>query len=228
VEILKFNTHEELSYEAGNYLRKLLSREDIKMISLAAGETPIATYQELVNDLPDLSQKTFVGLDEWVGLNGSVRGSCYETLDNSVFNPWNVKKKQIHFFNGKSKNLLSQCDEINELLKKKYLDLIVLGLGLNGHLGFNEPGSSFDSLARVVDLSETTVRVGQKYFDRKMKLSRGLTIGLSQIKEAKHIMLLVKGEHKKEILNRFLTGEVSEQIPATVLRGLDQCRVFIS
>lgn len=191
-------------------------------ICLAGGYTPIGTYQifsqKAKESKLDLTGITFVGLDEWVGLNGADKGSCRETLDEYIFRPLHVREDHILFFDGKAANSDKECSRVVEELEQKGgLDFALLGIGLNGHVGFNEPHVPMEQKAHVVTLDDVTRDVSSKYFKEVIKVSQGMTLGMKTILSSDQIVLLASGAEKAEIIAQAVNEKPSPEIPASLL-----------
>jgi glucosamine-6-phosphate isomerase len=203
------------------------------LLCLAGGDTPLGVYKNFVElskpGRADFKNAEFIGLDEWVGLDGSDSGSCRFTLDENLYHPLEIKESKIQFFDGKATDLRRQCDEIHQFLETNGpIDLVLLGIGMNGHVGFNEPGSTLDSVCRVVSLDETTQTVGKKYFETEQKLSQGITLGLKQILETRVVVLIASGERKKSIVKKLLDNEkVDPSFSVSSLWQHPNCYLFV-
>ncbi len=113
------------------------------------------------------------------------------------------------------------------LAEKGPIDLMLLGIGLNGHIGFNEPGASFESYAHVIQLDKTTQTVGQKYFQSEQTLNEGITLGLKHVMESQHVILMAKGTKKRDIIHLALDGDVTEAVPASILQNHTNSEVMV-
>lgn len=220
-----------MSQAAGKIIIEEIKNNPVSLLTFAAGNTPIGILKFLVQfcrkERNFFKNSFFVSLDEWVGMNGSNVGSCRNTLDSFFFHPMGIDNSQILFFNGKPKNLPRECMRVNRYLEKMGpLDLVLLGVGLNGHIGFNEPGTLEGSECRSVDLQESTQKKGANYFDQNKDLSQGLTLGIKQLMEAKLIILVANGIQKAGILKDLLTKEIGSEIPASFLRRHPNCKVI--
>jgi len=224
--------YEELCKEVAHFIVDEIKEISSPLLCLAGGDTPIGVYKSFIelsqSSKADFNKAEFIGLDEWVGLDGSDSGSCRFTLDESLYRPLNIKKSKIHFFDGKAPDLLGQCEEANQFLKNNgSMDLALLGIGMNGHVGFNEPGSSLDSVCRIVSLDETTQTVGQKYFETEKKLNQGITLGLKQILETRIVVLMASGEKKRPIIKELLAiKEFNPSFPVSSLWQHPNCYLF--
>jgi glucosamine-6-phosphate isomerase len=217
------DTYEELSQQAADEVLQLMQASRHPLFCPASGDTPAGLYRALTerarDQQLDLSRWNYVGLDEWVGMNGSDEGSCRYHLDRQLFHPLQVHEEQICFFDGRAHDLQGECDRVEDFIRRLGgIEVAVLGLGLNGHIGMNEPGTAVGLRSHVTNLDPITQQVGQKYFTQQQQLSRGITLGLHTLLEARHLILMVSGAHKAEIVRRALEEEISEQLPATLLR----------
>lgn len=225
--------YDEMSAAAGSFIIQFLNENVQKRwLCFAAGNSPLGIFKYLVQAFRQgrihFGAANFVSLDEWVGMDATDSGSCRNTLDKHFFKPLGIAETQIYFFDGKSADLKGECDRMNATLKRRGpLDLILLGLGLNGHLGFNEPGTSSQALCHCSALQTSTREFGQKYFRTKKDLNRGLTLGLKQIGDAKLIVLVVSGRRKAAIVRKLLQEGPTEEIPATALRSHPDCHLFL-
>ena len=161
-------------------------------------------------------------------MNGNDEGSCRFHLNNQLFNPLQIAEKQISFFDGRAKDLNEECDRIENFIKEHGgIDLAIVGLGMNGHVGMNEPGTSPSLHSHVAEIDSITQQVGQKYFKEKTALSKGITLGIANLMEARNVFLLVNGKKKAEIVKQVLEGEISEQFPASFLRNHKNFSVYL-
>ncbi len=160
-------------------------------------------------------------------MNGNDEGSCRYHLNNQLFHPLNVSENNIAFFNGRAKDPQIECKRIDMRLKLTVeLIIAIVGLGMNGHVGMNEPGTSATLHSHVAEIDPITQQVGQKYFKEKKEITGGLTLGIANLMEAKNVMLIVSGKKKAEILKRVLEEEISEKLPASLLRNHPNFTVY--
>jgi glucosamine-6-phosphate isomerase len=212
----------------------LIKLEYIKepLICTASGDTPKGMYEELVKQVHekniDISNWHFISLDEWEGMNGKDEGSCRYHLDNQLFRPLQIAHDKIIFFDGRSKNLQAQCNGIEDYIHLMGgINVAILGLGMNGHIGMNEPGTPVDSHSHIADIDEMTQATGQKYFAAETKLARGLTLGIGTLREAHQIMLLANGIKKAEIVLHVLGEDATNKIPATLITDHENICVYL-
>ncbi len=224
MKIVIADTYQDFSKQAAADVIQLAQLYKQPLLCTASGDTPAGLYQCLVdkfnkNEL-EISDWLFVGLDEWAGMNANDEGSCRFYLNNQLFYPLHVAEKKFYFFDGRSKNLNKECENAeNFIMKQGGIHVAILGLGMNGHIGMNEPGTSPALHSHVTALDVITQQTGQKYFKQKQQLTTGITLGLATLIKARHIILLVSGSHKAEIVKKMLEGEISEHVPGSLLRN---------
>ncbi|WP_028983773.1 glucosamine-6-phosphate deaminase [Sporolactobacillus terrae] len=227
------NSYEEMSEEAAQRVITFIQQaQDPVTLCFASGDTPLGMFDALIKAYKQgrvhFEKCSFIGLDDWVGLTHDDPGGGRFTMDHAFFNFVGVPKQRIHFFNAAASDLALEVEKINRVIDKQSgIDLAVLGIGRNGHLGFNEPGSPFDGKAHVVDLETGTQTVGQKYFDHEMTLNRGITIGLKQIAEAGQVLVLANGKSKAQAVKAMIDGPYSERCPASILQRHPNCQVLM-
>ena len=224
--------YKTLSRAVADVVGLYISKKPKSLVCLASGHTPMGVFQCMVTDILDkrldVSQCTFVGLDEWVGLGPQDDGSCRAMMDDSFFIPASILPEQIHFFDGLATNLQHEAERINALINKHHgLDIMLVGVGTNGHIAMNEPGTPFDTPAHVSTLAEETKTVGQKYFSQSTKLDKGLTLGLRHVREARLPILIANGYTKNAILKKALGLPPSEALPASIFQQLEHGVVMV-
>ena len=232
VKIFVTNTYEEISKQSADDVIRLMKSCKQPLICTASGHSPAGLYQKIVESVNenqlDISDWYFVGLDEWVGMNENDEGSCRYYLNQQLFHPLQIADNKICFFDGRAKDLEAECQLIENFINQHDgIDVVILGLGMNGHIGMNEPGTSFSKRSHVRDLDSITQQVGQKYFKKQQELTQGITLGLATLMEARHIILLVSGKHKAEITRKMIEDEISEKLPATLLRNHPSFKIYL-
>jgi len=198
----------------------------------ASGDTPAALYAELLRRAMDhtmnMREWSFVGLDEWVGMNGEDAGSCRYYIDRGFFHPLNVPADRICFFDGRAPDLQKECADVERFIGRwGRIDVAILGIGPNGHVAMNEPGSDPAGRSHVSELHPATRETGQKYFSCHQTLERGITLGLGTLMEARHLFLLAIGEKKAEIIRKALEGPITTELPASLLRNHPGLEVWL-
>lgn len=211
-------------------IRQLLERPN-SVITLPTGNTPLPLFRELVaasKTHPHLfEQARFVTLDEYAGIARDDRRRLLSWLSREFLVPAAIREQQVIAFDPMVEGE-AECRHIEDSLKTLGgLDLVVLGLGPNGHLGFNEPGSSFDSRTRKVALAPESIASNSTYWGSEADVpTHGLTLGLANLREARTIVVLVSGKAKADIVLRLLSEPISESIPASILRICPQATII--
>jgi len=216
--------YDVLSAQAATEIIELVKQKPDAVLCLASGDTPRLTYSMMAKMATDQSidftRCTFIGLDEWMGIPPDNEGSCHYFLHHYVFEPLNVSNDHIHLFDGLSANPEEECRKMDKVISDKAgIDLMMVGIGMNGHIGFNEPAESFGQYSRVVELGESTKLVGQKYFRQQTSLTRGITLGLNHLLESKKAILVANGGKKADVIRKALKEKISPHLPASILRN---------
>ena len=194
------------------------------VLGLATGSSPIGTYKQLIKwynkgDV-DFSEVTSVNLDEYVGLDGNNNQSYRYFMDTYFFNHINIKKENTYVPNGKSEDLAKEGEEDDARLKSfGGIDLQLLGIGLDGHIGFNEPDKCFEKSTHIVNLHSSTIEANSRFFDSIEDVPKqAITMGMVSIMQAKKILLIANGKAKEEILKKAFSGPITPEIPASILQ----------
>lgn len=224
MQIKVYCDHHLQSKAAADQIAELLLWNSSALLCFATGDTPKLTYELLVerlmNEKIDISKCFFIGLDEWVAVSKDDTGSCHWFLHHYLFEPLNIPASQIHLFDANAEDLQAECRKMNDLIRyKNGIDLMLVGVGMNGHIGFNEPGTKEDGLAHVIDLDATTLSVSKKYFNGEMQASKGITLGLGQFLSAREVIMMASGSKKAPIMKMALEGETGTQVPASLVRN---------
>ena len=216
--------YREMSEKAAHLAVETISADRDTLISFPAGDTPLGMVEEFTGMVnrgeADISRTRYVSLDEWVSLGPNDEGSCAWFIKTRLLQKLKKPFLETFVINGQAADPVAECGRLNSFIDRYGpLDLSVLGIGMNGHLGFNEDGVDFKLRAHVSPLSETTRSVMHKYFSRTYDLQFGITQGLLQIMAAKRVILIASGIHKADILRRALQGPVDASVPASILQG---------
>jgi galactosamine-6-phosphate isomerase len=212
-----------LAQFAANQILDCVRTKPNAVLCLTSGDTPIKTYHKIVElaqqTKTDFSRVTFFALDEWLGIPTTSPGSCYYIVMENLLKPLKIDAKQFHYFDGLAKDPQLVCDSIHKKLQHLGgLDLIFVGVGLNGHVGLNEPGTPTHLHVHISDLDQMTIEIGQKYFTEKTVLTKGLTIGLADFLEARTAMVIASGKKKAPIMKLAIEGTISNAFPASLIR----------
>jgi glucosamine-6-phosphate isomerase len=227
-----FRNYEEMSGKASDNIVDCIRQRPDALLCFAAGDTPKLTLEMAVEKIRTQNIPTtslaFVGLDEWVGIAPENEGSCQYFFRKYWTEPLGLKEKQFHFFNALSTNLEKECRLMDAFIRERGgIDLILLGLGMNGHIGFNEPGTDWSLHAHVAELDPVTQQVGQKYFREETNVAKGISLGFAWLQSARRLMLLANGAKKAAIVKEMLEGPVSSQVPASILQTLSDAEILL-
>ncbi|WP_393186769.1 glucosamine-6-phosphate deaminase [Lactococcus garvieae] len=188
-----------------------------KTLGLATGSTPVEFYNQIVKSDLDFSDMTSVNLDEYVGLDGSDEQSYRYFMSKHLFNEKPFKENFLP--NGKAADLEAETKAYDQIIAEHPIDFQILGIGQNGHIGFNEPGTSFEETTHVVDLQESTIKANARFFKNEEDVPRqAISMGIASIMAAKSIVLMAYGESKAEAIKGMVEGEITEDMPASILQ----------
>ena len=224
MQIIKTKNYDEMSVKAADiFISQTKSKPD-SVLGLATGSSVLGLYENLIkshtNDALDFSKIRTVNLDEYAGLDGANDQSYRYYMDNNLFNHININLENTNLPDGLAKDLHAECKSYNlEIEKLGGIDVQLLGLGLNGHIGFNEPNDIFVKETHLVDLEESTIEANSRFFTDKKDVPRqAITMGIQNIMHAKKIVLCVSGKAKAKILKEVLFGEITPRIPGSILQ----------
>ncbi|TCS81817.1 glucosamine-6-phosphate deaminase [Tepidibacillus fermentans] len=224
MKIIEVEDYNALAKKASEMVIKRVSQSSSLTLGLATGSTPLGVYEHLREDFINnktsyKSVKTF-NLDEYVGLEKSNPNSYYYYMYKNLFDHIDIPSNQIHIPNGMAKDLEAECQRYEEQIDQVGgIDLQLLGIGVNGHIGFNEPGTSFDSITHVVKLAESTRIANSRFFhDLSEVPTHAITMGIASIMKSKEILLLAYGLKKAQILYDLMTKTIDERLPASILK----------
>ena len=224
MNIYKVKDYAELSSKAASIIASQIIMKPACVLGLATGSSPVGTYKKLIEwhekGLVDFSQVTSVNLDEYKGLSEDNDQSYRYFMNTNLFNHVNINKEKTYVPNGLEPDSQKACDQYNEIIASVGgIDLQLLGLGHNGHIGFNEPDTYFPSVTHCVDLTESTIEANKRFFASEADVPRqAYTMGILNIMSARKIVVVVSGADKAEILKKVVTGPITPQVPASVLQ----------
>lgn len=224
IRIYKAHNYDDLSRKAANIISAQVIMKPNCVLGLATGTSPIGAYKQLVEwykkgDI-DFAEVRTVNLDEYIGLDGSHEQSYRYFMDHQLFDQVNINKVNTNVPNGKAKDVESECKRYDALIDSLGgVDLQLLGLGHNGHIGFNEPDSAFEKTTHVVALTESTINANARLFASRDEVpTRAITMGIKSIMMAKKILVIASGADKADIVNQAFNGPVTPSVPASILQ----------
>jgi len=224
MKIIRTENYNEMSRKAANVIAAQMILKPNSVLGLATGSSPIGTYKKLIemneNKDVDFSNITTVNLDEYKGLSRDNEQSYYYFMNDNLFNHVNIDKSRTHVPNGMAEDAIKECEDYEKLIEEiGGIDLQLLGLGHNGHIGFNEPDQVFEKKTHVTDLKESTIEANKRFFASVDEVPRqALSMGIGTIMAAKKILVVVSGADKAEIVKKAFTGPVTPQVPASILQ----------
>ena len=228
MKIIKVKNYDEMSEEALKLMLDVVKNNPRAVLGLATGSTPLGLYAKMIEDHKNngtsYAECRAVNLDEYVGLDATSDQSYVYFMRENLFKHIDIKYENTHIENGKAIDKEAECARYNALLDELPQDIQILGIGSNGHIAFNEPGTSFDSVTHIVDLAESTIKDNSRLFNSIDEVPRqAFTMGLSNIMNAKKIVVLANGEGKAYAIGELVNGEIREEIPASILRNHPDC-----
>lgn len=227
------DTYEEMSIEAAKIIRDAIHLKPNLVLGLATGSTPVGTYRELIRMYEagelDFSKVVTFNLDEYVGLPATHDQSYYYFMHENLFNHVNINPANVHVPSGVVRDFDRYCQWYEEeITKVGGVDLQVLGIGSDGHIGFNEPGSSLASRTMIVTLTQETIKDNSRFFERMEDVPRfAITMGVGTIMEAKHCLLLANGEKKADPVASLVEGPITSQVTASALQMHPNATVIV-
>ena len=232
MEVIKVKNYEELSKVAADIIAELLKEKPDATLGLATGSSPIGLYQNLIKKYQagEISFKDVksYNLDEYCELPKSHPESYYSFMHRNLFSQVDIKEENVHIPNSEGSDLEKLCNEYNELLHAANIDLQLLGIGANGHIGFNEPGTSFEQETFIVKLTEKTRLDNQRFFNSLDEVpTHAMTMGIKNIMQAKKLLLVASGKNKQDAVKKLLSGEITEEFPASILNKHNDVIVII-
>ena len=224
METIVKENYKELSKFAAQFIADYIRKKPNTVLGLATGSTPLGTYQELINlhkeKKVDFSNVVTFNLDEYIGLSQEHPQSYHYFMKDNFFKHINIKPENYHLPDGMAEDIPKSCREYEEFTKKcGGIDIQLLGIGANGHIAFNEPGSSLGSRTRVKTLSEKTIKDNSRFFSSINEVPRyAITMGIGTIMESKILLLLASGNNKADAIAKTIEGPITSMVPATIVQ----------
>ena len=230
---LFIGTTEDCDQKGALEIVKQIKNKPDTVLGLATGSTPIDMYQNLIksyrNGEVSFSQVRTYNLDEYVGIPREHPCSYYDFMRENLFKDIDIPAGHISLPDGNAPDLEQECANYEERIAESGgIDLQVLGIGHNGHIGFNEPGTPFESVTQLVDLTQSTIQANARFFENQDQVPRqALSMGIKTIMQARKILLFVKGADKADIIQKALQGSITPEVPASVLQLHPNLYVFV-
>ena len=232
MKIHVFNTKAEVDDIVSKHIIKLVKENKKAVLGLATGSSPIGIYEQLIKDHQanhtDYSQIKTINLDEYVGLPKDHFESYHTFMNRNLFSHININKSNINLPDGNNPDLEQACKLYDDVLANNIPDLQILGLGSNGHIGFNEPGTKFDSTTNIVTLQENTRQDNARFFNSIDEVpTESITMGIKSIMAAKRIILVAFGKNKADAVYQMVKGLVTEDLPASILQNHLNVEIYL-
>lgn len=224
MRIIVVDSYEEMSKKAAMMVASQVMLKPDSVLGLATGDTPLGMYKELISlynkNEVDFKEVTTFNLDEYYGLNRENSESYYSYMINNLFKHININMENINVPNGMAKDVEATCAGYEDKIKEAHgIDMQVLGIGGNGHIGFNEPNVNFEAQTHLVNLDEETIEANSRFFDSVEDVPvKAISMGIKTIMNSKKIILLANGISKAEAIERALKGKISPKVPASILQ----------
>lgn len=224
--------YEALSEEAFKVMKEVVASKENPVLGLATGSSPVGLYQNMIKDHKEngTSYKNVItfNLDEYVGLARDHSQTYYTFMHENLFNGIDIPEENVHLPLGNG-DLEKNCADYEKAMEDYQVDIQLLGIGSNGHIGFNEPGTSFDSLTHIVTLKEKTRKDNARFFIplNEEVPTQAITMGIATIMKSKKVLLVASGEGKADAIAGMINGPVSEDVPASILQNHPDVTVIV-
>ena len=224
MRIIKAKDYDDMSRKAANIMASVITLDPSCTLGLATGSTPIGLYKNLIaayeNGNLDFSKVHSINLDEYKGLSGDNDQSYRYFMNTNLFDHVNIDKNKTYVPNGLEEDSDKACADYNEIIRSVGgIDIQLLGIGGNGHIGFNEPGEAFEKETHCVDLTESTIKANARFFESMDEVPKqAYTMGIKSIMAAKKILLVATGSAKADALYKSLYGPITPNVPASILQ----------
>ena len=225
-------TYEDISKQIAELFIKQINNKPNSVLGLATGTSPIDVYKNLIKAYDEgrvsFRQVATFNLDEYIGLEGTHEQSYRYFMNKYLFNNIDIDKNKTHVLKGTGNYLNYAAQYDDEIASFGGIDLQILGIGSDGHIAFNEPGTPFDSLTHVAELTEQTIRDNSRLFNDISEVpTKAVTMGLKSIMNARKIVLIATGKNKAQAIYNLLKGPKTEEIPCSILQDHPDCTIYV-
>jgi len=232
MKVILVKNYDELSSTAANLIIQQIKNKPDSILGLATGSSPIGTYNRLIesckNNEISFSNIHTYNLDEYCGIDQNHPQSYYRFMREHLFDHIDIAIQNTHIPSATGPDLETECKKYNDALHRVTIDLQLLGIGANGHIGFNEPGTPFDQETFIVQLTESTRIANQRFFEALKDVpTHAVTMGIKNIMQSRKIVMLISGETKAEAAKRLLGGLVTTDFPASILQKHPDATIII-
>lgn len=233
MRIIRVNNYDEMSQKAANMISSQITLKHDSVLGLATGDTPTGMYKALIklyNDKEiDFSDVTSFNLDEYYGLSDDNTESYHYYMMNNLFKYINIKSENINMLSGVTRNIEKECSNYDNKIKSVGgIDIQILGIGVNGHIGFNEPSVNFEAGTHLVNLDMKTIESNSRFFKSMNEVPKSaLSMGIKTIMQSKIIVLLANGEAKAEAIYKTVKGKICPEVPASILQLHNNVNIIV-
>ena len=219
MRVIVCENYDEMSLKAAEFVKAVVTLKPDCILGLATGSTPIGTYENIIKMKLDMSEVRTFNLDEYYPIKKSNDQSYDYFMNDNLFSKVNIKKENIDIPNGEVADPEAECKRYEaKIAQTGKIDIQILGIGPNGHIGFNEPDSYLQAHTHLTGLTDSTIEANKRFFEKKEDVpTKALTMGVSTIMNAKTIILLASGAGKKDAVAKLLSNKVTPEVPASVL-----------
>ncbi|MGM9986757.1 MAG: glucosamine-6-phosphate deaminase [Bacillaceae bacterium] len=226
MNVIVVKNEQELAQKAFEKINEVIEKNNEAVLGMATGGSPLGIYELMRKNKPHTSGITTINLDEYVGVPHEHETSYHYYMNDVLFN--HLPFKQTYVPDGMAADLQEACKAYDAIIEENPVDLQLLGIGENGHIGFNEPGTPFTTTTHIVALTESTRQANRRYFEKAEDVpTKAITMGIASIMKAKEILLIAAGEKKADAIFELLSGTVSESCPATVLQNHPNVTIIV-
>ncbi len=224
MKILVFEKEEHLDAYVGEYICHFIRNHSQPVIGFATGSTPLGVYRYFIDNYQaqkvSFRQVKAFNLDEYVGLTPSHPRSFASAMKNELFSHIDILPENINALDGSKEDMIQECQRYESLIDANPIDIQILGIGMDGHIAYNEPGSPLDGACHVVDLHQESIESSLDYgFDHIEDVpTQGVTQGIGTIMKAKQLIMMAKGEKKGDLVKRMIYGEVTPDFPSSIIQ----------
>lgn len=233
MRIIVENNYDNMSKKAALMVASQITLKADSNLGLATGSTPLGMYENLIEMYKegkiDFSEVQSFNLDEYCGLAADHPNSYHYYMHQNLFDQINIKNENINIPDGRANDFEEECKNYEAKIKKaRGIDLQILGIGANGHIGFNEPASELNAATEVVDLREETIEANSRFFEAKENVpKKAISMGMATILKANKIVLLASGKNKAEAIKKTVSGRISTEVPASLLQTHPDVTIII-
>lgn len=232
MKIVIVQDYEEMSRALADAVAEVVKSSQSPVLGLATGSTPVGAYKMLAEFFAQkklsFQNVRTVNLDEYVGLGSDDEQSYVSFMRRNLFDLVDLQRQNTHLPNGLATDLQQECLRYRRVLQQNVQDLQILGLGTNGHIGFNEPNTPFDEQTHLVELSPNTIHDNARFFEDVSQVpTKAITMGIAEIMRAKKIVVVANGSNKARAVRDMVCGEISERCPASILQTHPDCTLIV-